>query len=164
MTTHEVSLDSEFFVQIPNAVLFDTRLLARHVRLYAVLVHFAGAKDVCWPSQQTLAELVGCTERHIRNLIGRLVEVGVISYKRGTYGKPNVYRLLVRVIHKEPEVIHNGASADPIRNSGKTPIRKRSAAESYSLNNNHGWRGYNPYRNSKEAGAMDYIRRHKHAK
>jgi hypothetical protein len=164
MAPHEVSLEHEFFVQLPNAVLFDTRLSARHVRLYAVLLHFAGAKEVCWPSQQTLAGLVGCSERHVRTLLARLVELGIISYKRGTYGKPNVYRLLVRVIHKEPPVIHTGAVLDSIRNSPGSLIRNRFSAESYSSNHNHGGKGFDPYKNNKEAGAVAFMRRQKRAK
>jgi hypothetical protein len=66
---------------------------------------------------------------------------------------------LVRVIHKESQVIHNGSPKGPMRKPAGTPMRNRSAAESYSSNNNHYRRGFYPQRNGGESGATAYLRR-----
>jgi hypothetical protein len=156
MASSEVSFaTSDFFVQLPECVVFNPNLSARAVRLYAALVKFAGAKEVCWPGQKTLAEMIGCSERYVRTLVKQLVAEGVISYKRGSYGRPNVYRLLVRVIHK----VSTPVPAASVRNINFRSIRNRSAAESYSPSYNHGNKGRGYGRNSRDAGAAAYMRR-----
>jgi hypothetical protein len=157
MASSEVSFaTSEFFVQLPEAVIFNPRLTAKAVRLYAALVKFAGSKEICWPGQKTLADLVGCSERYVRTLLRQLVAERIVSYIRGTYGKPNVYRLLVRVIHT---VIPKAPAPEAAKSTLFRFKRNSSAAESYSPNNNHGNHGRNFNKNTKEAGAITYMRR-----
>lgn len=69
---------------VPNAVLTDTRLTPTERLLYVLLLSYdwqdgnGDRKGFCWPSQATLAELLGCTPRTVQAALARLEAVGLI--------------------------------------------------------------------------------------
>lgn len=63
--------------QIPDHVL-DMKICPNAKLLYALLCNYAGHRDYCWPSQQTLAERLACSVSSIRNYLKILVRHGLI--------------------------------------------------------------------------------------
>jgi hypothetical protein len=127
------------FTQLRNDVVFDKRVSGMAVKLLAALEKFAGKKNVCWPSQKTLAALLSVSERYIRKLLKQLVDLGLVAYKRGGFAKPNYYTLLKRVIHIKP-----------VRNSQDHHSGTSTTAEPYPTNNNHYRRGQTPNKKLKD--------------
>ncbi len=93
------------FTLVPNRVLFDDRLSAVELRVYATLLAFnwkpqgQPRKDVVWPSVGSIAELCGGLHRHtIQAALKRLEALGLIEteLRRGGTGggATNRYRLL----------------------------------------------------------------------
>lgn len=79
--------------QIPNWILCDPGL-SRDARLtWAMLAKFAWQSEECWPGMAKLAELLGVTDRSVRDYIKELKDAGLVSVKRQGLGKPNLYRL-----------------------------------------------------------------------
>jgi hypothetical protein len=63
--------------------------------LLSVLVTYASSEDgTCWPSQATLADHLGMTQRGVRKLIAELVALELLVVKkRGRFSDSNVYAL-----------------------------------------------------------------------
>lgn len=78
-----------------DAVAMDHRVSAEAFRL----AHILGAKFMnpktgdAWPSQETLAELLGIKERQVRKHLDALCAAGWIGKRRGGKGKPNRYTM-----------------------------------------------------------------------
>jgi hypothetical protein len=121
------------FTQLRNDVVFDSRVSGMAVKLLHALEKYAGKKNVCWPSQKTLGELLSVSERYIRKLLKQLVDLGLVAYKRGGFGKANYYTLLKRVTH-------NG----PVRNSQDHHTGTTATAEPYPTKQNYKNTGYKP--------------------
>ena len=63
-------------------------------RLYERLVRFAGRDGNCYPSQETLAELLGKSERQIRRDLKALEEGRLISHRYRDERRSNTYVFL----------------------------------------------------------------------
>lgn len=59
-------------------VLRSPAISASAKALYCLLTTYADEAGVCWPSNETLAESLGLTERTIQNLLAELVDKAVI--------------------------------------------------------------------------------------
>lgn len=79
------------FTQIPNEILDESHLSIQARYLLCVLLRYCGQDDYCYPSQRTLARVLGCTDRHIRNLLKELLKSKLIISKRKGFNKPNTY-------------------------------------------------------------------------
>jgi Helix-turn-helix domain len=67
--------------------------LARSVHL--ILASYANRFGVCWPSQQTIANEVGCTVRYVKKVITDLIKRGLVEvFKGGEDRRSNQYRVL----------------------------------------------------------------------
>ncbi|MET8908262.1 helix-turn-helix domain-containing protein [Micromonospora sp. NPDC004551] len=62
--------------------------------LVAIVAH-ANADGAAWPSVQTVAEYVGCSERTVQRALRRLVEVGRLLVQKVAGIATRVYRLVV---------------------------------------------------------------------
>ncbi|MEV4478769.1 helix-turn-helix domain-containing protein [Micromonospora coxensis] len=62
--------------------------------LVAIVAH-ANAEGDAWPSVQTIAEYVGCSERTVQRALRRLVEVGRLVVRRVVGIATRVYRLVL---------------------------------------------------------------------
>lgn len=60
--------------------------------LYATLVQHANDEGVAWPSQETLAQEMGCTDRCVRSGLALLEEHGLIETQQPGLGASNRYR------------------------------------------------------------------------
>lgn len=49
------------------------------IAVYMALVFFVNADGECYPSQKTIANMIGCGERSVRDALGRLKNLGLIS-------------------------------------------------------------------------------------
>lgn len=80
------------FTIIPNELLGESQLSIPSRYLYCVLLKYCGQDEWCFPSQNTLAKNLNCSERHIRNLIEEL-EGNELLYKvRRGFNRSNNYK------------------------------------------------------------------------
>jgi DNA-binding transcriptional regulator YhcF (GntR family) len=133
-------------VRIPVNV-FDCPYLSHGaIRLYGRLQQHAGA-DGCFPSYETLATRMGCSERAVREYRQELEDAGVIVHKRGGGARSNRYELTpdrLRDMSAESTHIRKSAkSADIGDKTAKSavesrqnlpPMSAKSAEESYLSN------------------------------
>jgi len=57
------------FTSIPNLVLTTPRLSLPAKSVYAILLMFAWQEDECFPGQERLAEVAGCTGQFVNTLM-----------------------------------------------------------------------------------------------
>ena len=76
---------------IPNEVLERSELSIIERYLFCVLLKFCGKDDFCFPSQQTLSQILGISDRHIRTLLARLEELGLIHKIHHGWNRSNTY-------------------------------------------------------------------------
>ncbi len=86
------------------------------------MLSYAWEKDFAFPSQKTLSEDIGLSERRIRDLLKELKIKGYIEIHRIGFNSPNTYKLLVL-----PEDKHLDKSFDDI--FGKKIAEKNSKAK-----------------------------------
>jgi len=110
------------FTQIPNSLIKDKDLSIQARFLYIDLLSYAWENDFAFPSQKTLSEDIGLSERRIRDLLKELEKRGYISIHRFGFNSPNTYKLLVL-----PEGKHLDKSFDDI--FGKKIAEKNSKAK-----------------------------------
>jgi hypothetical protein len=71
------------FAQLPVLVVMDNKLsFGAHV-LYALLNYYGRNRErTCFPSNQTLADLMSVSARHIKRLMAELYRCGWIGYDK----------------------------------------------------------------------------------
>ena len=80
------------FTIIPNELFDEFPLSISEKYLLCVLIKFCGQKDSCFPSQKTLANILGFkSERQIRKLLNSIENKGYIKRKRQGFNKTNRY-------------------------------------------------------------------------
>lgn len=89
----EIALRGWTFVQIPIALVRDTRVSANAFRLFCAIATYANADKKAWPGQSRLAADLGVTERAIRAWLEELTESGWLTITRRGRQKTNVYTL-----------------------------------------------------------------------
>lgn len=119
------------------AVCSPTKGAARHV--LDQLADHADENGVAWPSQATLAELTGYTERGVRGLLVKLVEAGVLTVEHNyvrQYRKPGAhtvaYRLVVTLCRHNGEPDRGQSWARHCTHGGRNvvpPRRRRTPSE-----------------------------------
>lgn len=101
------------YARIPRPLLRDTSISRDARLLWAILEdHTSKDSQVPWPSQSTLAQYMGCTERAVRNWLNELVKAGWLE----VHSRPGSSNL--HVLRWEGP--RNGGSALP-RNGGSYP-------------------------------------------
>ena len=73
-------MNANGFYCIDNAFLenFGPALRASGIAIYNVLAMHADGSGTCWPSHETIANLAGCSRRHIIRELGRMEALGLI--------------------------------------------------------------------------------------
>lgn len=86
------------FVMIPHTVIGMIRCIgATAYAVYSALVYHADAAGACWPSIETIASMIGASNRTARRALRRLVTAGLIEIEEridGTRQLSNFYRIL----------------------------------------------------------------------
>jgi hypothetical protein len=142
MSTPLVSRE-DFYIQLPNSLVFDTRMTANTFRVLCSLFTFAGKKSVCWPGQKAIAKDVALSDRQIRNILNKLEGLGLIMVEERP-GDTNKYHLYCKVI---PKVNHQKS----ISGEGRNPVSDKLDSTNYS----HGNRAYRRL-NEKKKGPIDF--------
>jgi DNA-binding transcriptional MocR family regulator len=75
------------FIIVEHDTIEDLRISGEAFRLYCYYLKCAGNRDVAYPSQKTLAEKFGVSERTIRERISELKAIGLIRVERRGDGK-----------------------------------------------------------------------------
>jgi hypothetical protein len=113
------------FAQIPSAVLDDLDVSAGALRLYAMLDWIAGKNGWCSPSERTLAERIGVSDRSVRVYLTQLKDRGhvVVTRRMTATGEPdtNMYVL--------PHRTTGGTGSRQPAGTGRKPknLRKQTA-------------------------------------
>lgn len=74
-------------------MLIESQLSIPARYLYCVLLRYCGKNEWCYPSQKTLGIDLGCSARHVRDLIKELEKQGLIFKKRKGYNRANNYKV-----------------------------------------------------------------------
>lgn len=82
------------FTIIPNEILSPSQLSVQARFLFCVLLRYCGRKNECFPSQITLGEDLGFSDKYIRTLLKELLDEGLISKRRRGWNKPNTYKVV----------------------------------------------------------------------
>ncbi len=87
------------FMMIPRWLSRKRGIPAQAKILYCRLRLFAGRNGLCNPSHATLAAEIGCSDRHVRNLLSKLHGAGLVRWRRT--------RSSSRFVLYEPEDLDN---------------------------------------------------------
>lgn len=86
----------EGFTIIANRAVVDENLTSSDLRVYVILLMHLINREVCFPSQKTIAQEAGIkTTRQILNIMRKLEKLGYVKVER-TAGKVNIYRPLIK--------------------------------------------------------------------
>ena len=78
---------------IPDDIQFNRSLSITIKSFIRALAHHCGDKNVCWPSQQRIAEFMNCSTRTVRRMERQAIELRLIEVRR-RWLKSNVYTVL----------------------------------------------------------------------
>lgn len=77
--------------------------------IFILMANYADHKNICWPSQATLAEEAGLSGRSVRNITARMEKLGyLLVLRRGSGSKPSKYQLVFNPVLREK----NGQESD----------------------------------------------------
>lgn len=79
------------YTKIPNEMLNQSQLSIPARYLYCVMLRHCGQDNHCFPSQATLGEEIGVTDRYVRSLINELISIGIVYKRRLGYNRANTY-------------------------------------------------------------------------
>jgi hypothetical protein len=124
---------SGYFVQVPVELLKENICSPVALKLYLVLLSYCGKGDKAWPGQSRLAQDMGLSERRVRDILGELERVKLLSILPRT-GTSNVYHLHCLVSQSKAN-----EQAEKFRGERKYPaetgekVRKNPSAEVHDL-------------------------------
>ena len=73
------AVDAKGFTILPNCVLYDSRLSDGAKVTYLALLEHARQDDSCFPGQERLGAMRGCSDRTIRNHLAELSAIGLVT-------------------------------------------------------------------------------------
>lgn len=117
------------YTKVPNLLFEESNLSINSRYLFCVLLKYCGKKDYCFPSQKTLAKVVGCSDRYVRKLLNELKVAGIIYVKRTGFNKPNTYKVskdLMRIQGSSPNMVSDDK---PISSHIGTPVPLHTASQ-----------------------------------
>ena len=77
------------FTIIENAFIEDTSLTIYEKIIFIILCKFAGDKNHCWPSKETIVTYADCSARKVYDGVRGLIEKGFISIKKTRNPNPH---------------------------------------------------------------------------
>jgi hypothetical protein len=82
----------QFFVKIPDELLWDGRITNMDFRVYSAFRDYADWKTAerCFPAQETIAKELGCTRETVNRSAGMLKKYGYLVWRR-VKGSSNRY-------------------------------------------------------------------------
>ncbi len=126
-----------YFAIVPEWVL-DADISSAAIRLYAVLRRYADRDGMCFPSRQTLASRMRCSDRTVDSAIKELLELGALEKERrykddGGYTS-NIYT--VCSVPPSAKVSHGREKTDrpPSEENVPTPMEENDALTIAILN------------------------------
>lgn len=96
-------------------VLQDSSLSPMAKLLYSLLCAYTGGSDHCYPSQKTMAEDLGATDRSIRKWMSELIDAGIVIQSKKNISISNVNSYELRIPDNRN---HDSASEEGTRNGG----------------------------------------------
>lgn len=111
------------YTKIPNNMLIESQLTIPARYLYCVLLRYCGKDEWCYPSQKTLAKDLGCSDRHVRDLIKELEMQGLVYKKRKGYNRANNYKVAKSLTSDRK------SSSIPVRNNDSALVEQSSSAQ-----------------------------------
>lgn len=110
------------YTKIPNEIFEKSQLRIQERYLYCLLLKYCGKEDRCFPSQKTMANILGITERHIRTLINNLITAGIVDKRRYGWNRANTYTVSkdLKLIERKQGSYHLG-SKFPIHQGNSIP-------------------------------------------
>lgn len=113
------------FTSVPNALLENSSVSVGARMTLIALMSFAWKRDP-FPGQERLGQMLGVTDRTIRDYITELREAGLLTVQRRGKGNTNLYRIVSRSI-LAPE--KSSARPNDYRNSASALDRNSASGE-----------------------------------
>jgi len=111
------------YTKIPNNMLIESQLTVSARYLYCVLLRYCGKDEWCYPSQKTLAKDLGCSDRHIRDLIKELETQCLVYKKRKGYNRANNYKVAKSLTSDRK------FSSTPVRNNNSALVEQSNSVQ-----------------------------------
>lgn len=119
------------FTMIENKIIRHGELTIYHKMTFIALCSYANDKNICFPSYETIAGVVGCSRRKVIDIIKELVALRLIKKHSGGKHSSNEYEI---VSGSECDAPPNAQSA-PSDSAGHSPSSASPAPKQYSNNN-----------------------------
>ncbi len=117
------------YTKVPNLLFEESNLSINSRYLFCILLKYCGKKDTCFPSQKTLAKVMGCSDRYVRKLLNELKVTKIIYVRRTGFNKPNTYKVskdLMRIQGSSPNMVSDDK---PISSHIGTPVPLHTASQ-----------------------------------
>ncbi len=108
---------------MPDFIFKDARLCLGAKMLFAVMCNFAGDKDHCWPSHNTLAKSLNCSVSTVKTYIKQLIEHGYIAMEMHRL-RSCLYHILQPLLQVGMSKAQNEVSTRPCSQNLATPQSK----------------------------------------
>ncbi len=108
---------------MPDFVFKDMRLCLGAKMLFAVMCNFAGDKDHCWPSHNTLAKSLDCSVSTVKTYIKQLMEYGYIAMETH-HLRSCLYFILQPIMQENRNTSARNLSLRPYSQNLATPRSK----------------------------------------
>ena len=79
------------YTKVPNEIFEQSQVSIQGRFLMCVMLKHCGKNESCYPSQKYMARVLGCSSRHVRNLLSELVDAGLVAKRRLGFNRPNTY-------------------------------------------------------------------------
>jgi len=116
---------------IENKIIRHTELTIFHKMAFIALCSYANDQNICFPSYETIAGVVGCSRRKVIDTIKELIAFGLIKKHQSENRAVNEYEIVASGECDSPP----NAPPAPRNSASHSPGGASSAPELYSTNN-----------------------------
>jgi len=119
------------FTMIENKIIRHTELTIYHKMTFIALCSYANNDNICFPSYETIAGVVGCSRRKVIDTIKELISLGLIKKHQSENHSANEYEIVISGECSSPP----NAQPAPSNGAYDSPGSECPAPELYSTNN-----------------------------
>jgi len=119
------------FTMIENRIIRHTELTIYQKMTFIALCSYANNDNICFPSYETIAGVVGCSRRKVIDIIKELIAFGLIRKHQNENRAANEYEIIASGECDSPP----NAPPAPSNSAGHSPSSASPAPELYSVNN-----------------------------
>ena len=119
------------FTMVENRIIRHTELTIYQKMMFIALCSYANNDNICFPSYETIAGVVGCSRRKVIDTIKELISLGLIRKHKSENRAANEYEIVASGECDSPP----NAPPAPRSSAYDSPGSASPAPELYSVNN-----------------------------